>query len=237
MADLTLQDQQLLREKWKPLLEQHWVAERESVLWIQLPSQGYVGSVVAQRVNVPHAPMSAVRRSLVGAPNWPLPSELVTSGAFLADEWADDPSIMWWVLSAAPELDAALFGDHIANVPGEAFVVLTTHRLAVVVAGKQLAAAEPEAHSAGGFFDRARAVVHQVQRAAEGISSQSGDAPVSYFEVPLARIARMHAVRLGRSIPNSGFLRMDFADGSTLFVRSGDADAQKAAFEQFLSSR
>lgn len=91
-----------------------------------------------------------------------------------------------------------LFGDHITNVPGAALLILTTHRLAVVVKEKQLEAAEPEGPAAGGFFGRAKAVVHQVQRAAEGISA-SENGPVCYVEAPLARIAGMHAVRLGRS--------------------------------------
>ncbi len=109
----------------------------------------------------------------------------------------DAPSIVWWVLSAEPERDAVLFGDHITNVPGDALLVVTTHRLGVVVKKKQLEEAEPEGPAAGGFFGRAKAVVHQVQRAAEGISA-SENGPVSYVEAPLARIAGMHAVRLGR---------------------------------------
>ncbi|QUH03614.1 hypothetical protein HUO13_24820 [Saccharopolyspora erythraea] len=232
MADLSPPEQQLLREKWQPLLEEHWVAGGESVLWVELPAQGYVGSVVNQRLEVPHAPKSEVRESLVDAPDWPLPSEQVTAGAFLDDEWADDPSIMWWVHAAAQERDAVLLGDHIANVPGQAFLVLSTNRLAVVVAEKQLAATEPQGPASAGLFGRARAAVHQVQRAAGELApSLSEDVPVSYFEVPLSRIARMSAARLGRSIPRSAFLRIDFADGSTVFTRTDSGSAEAKAME------
>lgn len=92
MADLSLIDQNSLWRKWKPVLEQRWLRERESLLWIELPVQGYVGSVVDQQFRVPHPVMSEVRRTRIEPPNWPLPSEQLTNGDFLNDEWADDPS-------------------------------------------------------------------------------------------------------------------------------------------------
>ncbi|KEI45540.1 hypothetical protein [Saccharopolyspora rectivirgula] len=127
-----------------------------------------------------------------------------------------------------PGRDAVLFGDHIANVPGEAFLVLTTQRLAVVVKEKHLEEEQQES-SGGGFFGRARAVVSQVQNAAKNLAS-SENVPATYFEVPLERIADMQLALLGRSIPRPTFLRTDFTDGSTLFTRTRFAEVRADSF-------
>ncbi|WP_406689476.1 hypothetical protein REH65_25795 [Saccharopolyspora sp. ID03-671] len=165
-----------------------------------------------QKPAVPHKPLSEVRRSLVEEPNWPLPSEQLTRGEFLGDEWADDPAVMWWAFADQTERDAVHMADHIANVPGEAFLAITERRVAVVVKGNQVA---KEAEEPQGLFGRARSVV---QKAADSLPSTNH--PVSYFEVPTERITQIQPVRMGRSIPRATCLRLDFTDGSTFFAHS-----------------
>ncbi|MBB5070786.1 hypothetical protein BJ969_003874 [Saccharopolyspora gloriosae] len=225
MADLSALDRQLLREKWEAKLSEEWLSEGESLSWILLPQQGYAGSAVAGRNLLPHEPLSEVEPSTVDAPAWPLPSEVVSSGAFLDDEWADDPSVLWWAFAANAGQDSVRFADHLATMPGVAFLAASSSRLAVVVEqGKiaERAAAEPEGK---GWLGRARSAAAQVQKAAEGIAARKdAKAAVSYFEVPVSRISSTSWAPLGRSIPRSPFLRVDFADGSCLFIRDADAE-------------
>lgn len=212
MADLKLLDRELLREKWQKMLAETWLSDGETLRWLEVPAQGHVGSVVNQKPAVPHKPLSEVRRSLVEEPTWPLPSEQLTRGEFLGDEWADDPAVMWWAFADQAERDAVLMADHIANVPGEAFLAITERRVAVVVKNNQVA---KEAEEPQGLFGRARSVV---QKAADSLPSTNH--PVSYFEVPTERIAQIQPVRMGRSIPRAACLRLDFTDGSNFYAHS-----------------
>ncbi|SFS31387.1 hypothetical protein [Saccharopolyspora flava] len=212
MADLKLLDRELLREKWQKTLAETWLSDGETVRWREIPAQGYVGSVVNQKPMVPHKPLTEVRKSSVEEPNWPLPSLQLTQGDFLGDEWADDPSVMWWAFADQPERDAVRMADHIANVPGEAFLAFTEQRVAVVVKSNQVA---KETEEPQGLFGRARSVV---QKAADNLPSPNH--PVSYFEVPMDRITAIQPVHVGRSIPRATCLRLDFTDGSTFFVHS-----------------
>ncbi|MFR9730148.1 hypothetical protein ACL03H_13035 [Saccharopolyspora sp. MS10] len=230
MADLTLLNQQLLREKWQAKLDAEWVAEGESLIWLLLPEQGYAGSVVAGQVQLPHEPRSDVTPSTVDDPAWPLPSEVVSSGAFLDDEWADDPSVMWWAFGAGPELDAVRFVDHLAVMPGVAFVVLSSSRLAVVVEQGKIAERPVEA-GGGGWLGKAKAAAAQVQKTAESLASRKdAKVAVSHFEVPLSRVGAMSWAPLGRSVPRSPFLRIDFSDGSCLFIRNAGAEGYSYEF-------
>lgn len=230
VADLSPLDQQLLREKWQAKLAEEWLGEGESLVWVLLPEQGYAGSVVSGRTRLPHEPLSEVTPSTVDSPSWPLPSELVSTGGYRDDEWADDPSVVWWAFAAEPGLDAARFADHLAVMPGVAFVALSSARLAVVVEQDKIA--ERPAESEGkGWLGRARSAAAQVQKAAEGLASRKdAKAAVSHFEVPLSRIGAMSWAPLGRSIPRAPFLRVDFTDGSCLFIRNGGAEGYSVKF-------
>lgn len=225
MADLSALDQQLLREKWQKKLAEEWAVEGESLIWLLLPEQGYVGSTVAGASRLPHEPSANTSASTVDTPGWPLPSEVVSSGSYLDDEWADDPSAMWWVFAGAREQDAVRFGDHLAAMPGVAFVVLSSSRLAVVVEQSMIAEQPAEVAESKGWLGKARSAAAQVQKAAEGIASRKdAKTAVSYFEVPLSQVASMSWTPLGRSVPRSPFLRVDFTDGSCAFIRNDGAE-------------
>ncbi|MCX2729702.1 hypothetical protein OOZ19_05590 [Saccharopolyspora sp. NFXS83] len=204
------------------------MADGEQLLWLVLPEQGYVGSTVAGRTLVPHSPLSEAVSSNVDTSDWPLPSELVTSGRYLNDEWADDPSIMWWVFADSAERDAIRFGDHLSAVPGEAFLALSSSRLAVIVEQGKLGArqAEQRDETSTGWFGKVRSAAAQVQQAAEGIAAlKDAKQPHSCVEVPVSRVAAVNFAPLGRSIPRAPFLRIDFVDGSVLFARHYQAEA------------
>lgn len=233
MADLNDLDREILERKWSAKLDEKWVADGEQLLWLVLPEQGYAGSTVAGRTRVPHSPLSEVTPSNVDTSDWPLPSELVTSGRYMNDEWADDPSIMWWVFADAAERDAVRFGDHLCAVPGEAFLALSSSRLAVIVEQGKVGArqAEQRDETSTGWFGKVRSAAAQVQQAAEGIAAlKDAKHPYSYVEVPISRVAAVNFAPLGRDIPRAPFLRIDFGDGSILFARHYQAEAHAPKF-------
>ncbi|WP_243793971.1 hypothetical protein [Saccharopolyspora gloriosae] len=231
MPDLSTVDEEKLRAEWETRLGEKWLGVNESLVWVLLPERGYVGSVVAGKLSVPHEPTSAVRPWAGQFPKWPSPSTQVTSGQYLNDEWADDPSIMWWVTADTVEHDAARFADHLAPARGHALLALGTTRLAVVVEQGMLAAQEQAEDDGKGWFGRARSAAAQVQKAAEGLTSGTdAKVPVSYFEVPLTRIADMDRCRPGRSVPTSDFLRVRFVDGSALLIRTIEAGSFAGKF-------
>ncbi|MGW0892640.1 hypothetical protein [Saccharopolyspora sp. NPDC002578] len=233
MADLNELDREILERKWSAKLAEKWLVDGEQLLWLVLPEQGYVGSTVSGRTLVPHSPVLEVITSTVDTSDWPLPSELVTSGRYLNDEWADDPSIMWWVFADSAERDAVRFGDRLATVPGEAFLALSSNRLAVIVEQGKVSArqAEQRDESSTGWFGKVRSVAAQVQQAAEGVAAlKDAKQPHSYVEVPIARVAAVNFAPLGRNIPREPFLRIDFADGSILFARHYLAEAHAPKF-------
>ncbi|TDD84957.1 hypothetical protein E1202_22270 [Saccharopolyspora karakumensis] len=214
MADLPRTEQELLQKKWRKLLTDDWVSDGETLLWLETPAQAYPASVIGQKPTVPHKPLSEVRKSLVEEPNWPLPSRQIIDGAFHGDEWADELSVHWWAFADHSDRDAVRFTDHIANVPGEAFLAFTDQRVAVVVRSNQVTKAE---EAASGLLGRAKSVV---QKAAENLPSPNH--PVSCFEVPTSRIAAIQGTPMGRNLPRDPWLRVDFTDHSTFFARSQD---------------
>ncbi|WP_258341882.1 hypothetical protein [Saccharopolyspora gregorii] len=233
MADLNELDRELLDRKWSAKLREKWAADGEELRWLVLPEQGYVGSTVSGRTSVPHEPLNDVEPSHVDRTGWPLPSDLVTSGRYLGDEWADDPSIMWWAVADDPGRAAVRFGDHLTAVVGEAFLVLSSERLAVVVEQGKVGSRRPEQPGASsGWFGKVRSAAAQVQQAAEGIAAlKDAKHPHSYFEVPISQVRGVRFAPMGRNIPRAAFLRIDFADGSALFARhyEAEADAAKSA--------
>lgn len=233
MADLSGLDRESLERKWTGKLAEKWVADGERLHWLVAPEQGYVGSTVAGRALVPHSAFSAVRPPAVDLPEWPLPGELVVSGRFLDDEWADDPSILWWVFADSPDRNAVRFADHFASVPGEAFFVSTSRRLAVVVEQGKLGTQQPQEQQGEGksWLGRVRSAASQVQQTAEGLAAiKDAKLPVSYYEVSNEQVASVKAVPLGRGVPREPFLRIDFADGSVLLARDVDAASHAAEF-------
>ncbi|WP_165939772.1 hypothetical protein [Saccharopolyspora aridisoli] len=216
MADLPLTRQEVLRTQTKELLTEQWVSDGETLLWLEIPAQAYAASVIGQKPTVPHEPVSEVRKSLVQEPNWPLPSKQIIDGAFRDDEWADELSIHWWAFADQPDRDAVRMVDHVANVPGEAFLAFTDQRVAVVVKSNQVSKVD---ETASGLLGRARSVA---QKAAESLPSPNH--PVSYFEVPANRIAAIQGTVLGRSLPRDSWLRVDFTDRSTFHARSQNID-------------
>ncbi|MCA1229768.1 hypothetical protein [Saccharopolyspora sp. 6M] len=220
MRDLPSAEKNRLIAEWKTRLDSDWLRPGESVAWLMLPMRGYAGSIVAGGVTAPHIPSPGTRQWVDGPPNWPLPSDPVTSGTCMNDEWADDPSVVWWALAEAADRTAVRFADHVAAAHGNIVVVLTSGRLALVAEqGKIDDDPQPDGEPTG-WLGRARAAAAQVQKTAEGLGSRKdAKLPISYFEVPVGDIAAVDSRRTGRSIPHSHFLEVNFTDRSTLLIR------------------
>ncbi|MBK1783417.1 hypothetical protein JHE00_03690 [Prauserella sp. ASG 168] len=104
-------------------------------------------------------------------------------------DWADDPTVAFWASARDPAQHAVRFADHFAHSQGEAGLTLTSQRVAVVYPARILADAASR-----------HAFVTVCELAPQSVRSVSG-------------------AHVGRSIPNPLVIRVDFADGSTLFVR------------------
>ncbi|MEU6130471.1 hypothetical protein ABZ805_14965 [Saccharopolyspora sp. NPDC047091] len=224
MRDLSSAEKNRFIAEWKTRLADNWTESGESVAWLMLPMRGYTGSIVAGGMTAPHIPAPGTRQWVECQPNWPLPSDPVTSGTCMNDEWADDPSVVWWALADVADRVAVRFADHVATAHGNVVLVLTSARLALVAEqGKIDDDSQPD-EEATGWLGRARAAAAQVQKTAEGLGSRKdAKLPVSYFEVPIENIAAVASRRTGRSIPPAHFLEVSFTDRSTLLIRKRTA--------------
>lgn len=116
------------------------------------------------------------------------------------DNWVDDPTVAYWAWADHPDRDAVLLADLIAHTRGVARLVLTARRTALIAATKLLA--EPP----------------------------DPPAPLTaVLEWPPNRIRRVGAELRGRSVPPKPLLRVDFVDGSTLWLRDPIAARQATA--------
>ena len=185
------------RPQWAARLAD-WVRQGERVRWFHPGRPGCTASTVAGRWAAPHRPLGAAAES-----RRRLPTEIVARGAFLCDEWADDPTILWCADASDPDDAAVRFVDHFAIGGHAAALVATSDRLALVAD---------------------RSIVGGIARGARGVG---GLGPL--VEVPLREVINAQRARLGRVVPREVFLRLQFTDGSVLHVRSRRAAREAAA--------
>jgi hypothetical protein len=103
-----------------------WLRPGERLVLAGDPMRGYAAAMVGGQHRVPHAadrPMPAVK---VDPPEWPLP----VSGVL--DDWTDDPTLAYWAVAQSPDQLAIRFADHFATSFGDARLVLSDQRLAVL---------------------------------------------------------------------------------------------------------
>ncbi|WP_182544354.1 hypothetical protein [Halosaccharopolyspora lacisalsi] len=228
-----------LRQKWENHLTEQWTTSGEALLWVHIGQQAYAASVINGQPHVPHAPLGEVPQTTLEAPFWPLPSEAVTTGRFMGDEWADDPSIGWWATAARSDQDAVRFADHLAAGYDHTLLVASSTRLALVVESGILTEPDtaPEPVTEGkGWFGKARQAVAQAQSAAEGLSNKfsNHNSATSFHEIGVQRVRQMQTLHFGRSIPRKHFLRIDFIDDSYLLIRSGSMNNEETIFNDAL---
>ncbi|HEX6343552.1 hypothetical protein [Umezawaea sp.] len=187
------------RTKLAEIAQKHWCATGEQIVWA-VNAGGHVGSAAG----VPHRPAGQVPAAAVPEPDWPLPTEAVSTGRFRRDEWVHDPAVWGWATGPAT---AAAWADLFAVGRDECWLLLSNRRLALVVEGTLTAPAPT-----GGLLGRVRTL------------GQDRDAPplVTWWESPVT--ARFRAVPLGRRVEPEWFVRVEFTDGSTFDFRDANAE-------------
>ncbi|SFJ91860.1 hypothetical protein [Amycolatopsis sacchari] len=117
-------------------LTRHWLRKGERLGFGTPPLREYVRSNIGGQVRLPHQPVHPVPAfdlEKLGKPRWPLPSPEV-----LEEDWTDDPTVGHFVYAHHPDQLAVHFADHFANSHGEARLVVSDRRVAVVYPSKFL---------------------------------------------------------------------------------------------------
>jgi hypothetical protein len=166
-------------------LTRHWLTEGERLLLGCPPVRAHVGALVAGHRQVPYVPTRATPEVRGERPRWPLPLEDLP-----VEDWTDDPTLGYWVDADHADRLAVRLADHLAASHGEARVVVTDRRIAVVYPAAILAG---EAAEEPGFR--------------------------TFEERDARELAALDAPFLGRSIPPRPVIAFRFADGSTLYAR------------------
>lgn len=181
------QDDELVERE----LPRHWLRPGERLLFGCAPIHGYVRARIGSETRLPHQPIGGQGPALdLGPLRWPLPAEGVGD-----EDWADDPTVAFFVLAQHPSQQAVALGDHLAHSRGEARWAVTTQRVALIDAARLFgnpARGEPPFMTSG----------------------ELTSGPHPGWSAPF----------VGRSIPPVQVVRLDLADGSTLLVRDPLAD-------------
>jgi hypothetical protein len=150
-------------------------------------------------------------------PEWPLPTNAVSSGMFCNDEWAHDPAVWGWAHSQNATQVAVRWADLFTAGRDECWLLLSDRRLALVVEGEVL---QPRS---GGLLGRVRGPQDDVP------------ALVTWWEAPVGVVRRFVAVPLGRLVDPEWFVRVEFADGSAFDFR--DPKAEQSVQTAYLNLR
>ncbi|HVK24393.1 MAG TPA: hypothetical protein VM677_23805 [Actinokineospora sp.] len=173
------------------------------------------GSRVAGRVTAPHVPGPADPPLYFDEHRWAVPNEVVSTGRFVGNDWADDPAIAWWAEAGHPDQDAVRMVRAAAVGRGIVALWATRKRLAVVFPQKLLAE-HSERKERSGVLGRAASWLDT-----EPAPWQARDVMHISTSVDAARIAGFGPALLGRSLPSAAFLGIWFQDRSVLYVRGG----------------
>ncbi len=167
-------------------LAQYWLAKGERLLLGCPPVRAHVGALVGGHRRAPHVPGRRLPEVRGEKPRWPLPVEELPP-----EDWTDDPTLGHWVRADHDGQVAVRFADHLAVSHGEARVVVTDRRIAVVYPTKLLA--EDPAAGSPGFS--------------------------TFEEMDAGHLAALDAPFLGRSVPPRPVIALRFTDGSELYSR------------------
>lgn len=167
-------------------LARYWLAEGERLILGCPPIRAHVGAFVGGRRRAPHVPSRQLPEVRLERPRWPLPVENLPP-----EDWTDDPTLGHWVRADHEGQIAVRLADHLAVSHGEARVVVTDRRIAVVYPTKHLAG-DPAPDS--GVF-------------------------ATFEEMDVGHLEALDAPFLGRSVPPRPVIAFRFADGSELYSR------------------
>jgi hypothetical protein len=165
-------------------LPKHWIRPGERLLFGCAPIRGYVAARIGTDFRLPYEPLGTVPELDLGRCRWPLPADVEP------DHWTDDPTVAFVVEAAHPEQQAVRLGDHLAHSRGEARLVLTSDRVAVIYTTR----------------------LFHIPAPGEPLFQ-------TFAEQPSASVLGYSAPYAGRSVPPVQIIRVDFTDGSTLMLR------------------
>ncbi|MGW0517228.1 hypothetical protein [Crossiella sp. NPDC003009] len=177
-------------------LTQFWIQRGERLLLGCPPVRGYVCAWLAGQTRLPHEPISAMPELDLGRHRWPLPAKITATSPAPAEDWAEDPTVGYWAAATDPAADAIRLADHLAHSRGEARLVLTDQRVAIVYPTKLFQPKNPATVFTTGL------------------------------ELPAGRIAGVRAPFVGRGVPMPRVLEITFAEGSVLQLRLPQAAAR-----------
>ncbi|WP_018685263.1 hypothetical protein [Actinokineospora enzanensis] len=192
-----------------------WETRQDEVLGIEIPSRKRgAGSRIAGRVQVPHpaapeVPVIAISEDAL------LPAEFTRTGPVPGLEWLEDESIGWWAEAAAPDHCAARLADYLAAGRGEAKLVVTDRRIAVILPEPVLTAATAPPKEKKGLLGRLFTLPEQIPDDCRW---------VILWETDSGRLTSHHTAMAGRSFPFARLARLTFADGSILLGRRSFQD-------------
>jgi len=115
-------DAQIVRKE----LTKHWLRRGENLVLGLPPVIGYVGGVVAGSLHVPWTAAGRMPPLELGKLRWPLPAPPAPQ------DWLDDPTLGYWVEAPAASSLAVQLADHFAFSRGNARLVVSDQRVAVV---------------------------------------------------------------------------------------------------------
>lgn len=206
-------------------LSRDWTQPGETFRIVMCGRMRTVGARIAGQTRVPH-PIPPDAPAVVETTMVTLEAcDIATQGGFAGNEWVDDDSIGWWGEARQAGQDAAKAVDAMSVCQGEAAIVLTDRRFAVIYPEHMLVSTR-EAARAGrrkrGLFGRIQGV------AAQWLDKHDywmvKDKVISLWETDAHRVREYGRVITGRGIPFAEVLRVDFVDGSTLFARTAPVD-------------
>lgn len=108
-----------------------WLAPGETIEWFWECEKHLLGQV-RNVLTAPFEPLGEVPECDRRKPKLPLPSEVVSEGRFLDDEWVYDPTLCGRVVAPHPGALAVRFADHLVAGRGKTLLCLTERRLAAV---------------------------------------------------------------------------------------------------------
>jgi hypothetical protein len=113
-------------------LSQFWLGQDERLYLGCPPIPGLVAGRVGAEVEVPYQPHGDIPELAHGPAKGPQPAIFTVANPHIDEDWADDPTLRYWVTAQHHGQYAARFADHFARSRGTARLVLSNMRAAVV---------------------------------------------------------------------------------------------------------
>lgn len=107
-------------------LTKFWLRPDERLVLGLPPIPGYVGGVVGGALQLPFEARGPVPELTLDRLRWPLPAPPSPP------DWIDDPTVGYWVSAPADSCAAVALADHFAHSRGNARLVVSDQRVAVV---------------------------------------------------------------------------------------------------------